>query len=84
MKVRVLYFARLRETFGLDREFLELPEGATVAVLLVTLRTRGGDWDACLAPNRAFRVAVDQDVADPDTPLREGAEVALFPPVTGG
>jgi molybdopterin converting factor subunit 1 len=84
MNVKILYFARLRETFALDRENLSLPEGASVATLLAALRERGGEWERQLAPDRAFRVAVDQDVADAATALHDGAEVAVFPPVTGG
>ena len=84
MNVQILYFARLRETFGLSSERLELPEGCNVAALLEFLRNRGGLWAGELAEGRAFRVAVDQDVADLSTPLRAGVEVAIFPPVTGG
>lgn len=84
MHVTVLYFARLREALRCDREVVDLPAGSRVADLIETLRARGGAWNAELAPGRAFRVAVDQDMADADTPLAEGAEVAVFPPVTGG
>ena len=48
------------------------------------LRERGGAWAVELAPGRAYRVAVDQQMASAGTRLREGAEVAVFPPVTGG
>jgi molybdopterin converting factor subunit 1 len=84
MNVQILYFARLRETFGLGSETLDLPEGADVAALLETLRGRGGVWAAELAAGRAFRVAVDQEVAELTTSLKPGGEVAIFPPVTGG
>ncbi len=84
MNVNLLYFARLREVFGLASETLILPEGANVDVLLDLLRQRGDVWAENLAPNRAFRVAVNQDVANGDTPLSDRAEVAIFPPVTGG
>ena len=84
MNVNVLYFARLREVFGVSAETLALPDGARVDTLMVLLRQRGDVWADNLAPQRAFRVAVNQDVAQIDTPLSEGAEVAIFPPVTGG
>ena len=85
MKVRLLYFARLREALGTDREDTTLPEGIDdVAALTAWLRTRGGAWATELAPGRAFRVAVNQDMANPGTRLADGAEVAIFPPVTGG
>ena len=47
-------------------------------------RARGGVWATELAPGRAVRIAVNHDIAQPDTPVRPGDEVALLPPVTGG
>ena len=85
MRVRLLYFARLREALGTEREEATLPEDIDdVAALTAWLRTRGGAWATELAPGRAFRVAVNQDMANPATRLAENAEVAIFPPVTGG
>jgi molybdopterin synthase sulfur carrier subunit len=83
MKINVLYFARLRETFGMATETLELAPG-TVADLLAGLRARGKPWSDELSGERAFRIAVNQDIADPDTALNDRDEVAIFPPVTGG
>ena len=85
MKVDVLYFASLREAVGCTRETLELPGGVlTAGALRDHLRARGGAWADALADTRTLRVAVEQAMAGPDTPLRDGAEVAFFPPVTGG
>jgi molybdopterin synthase sulfur carrier subunit len=85
MKVEVLYFAGLREAVGIARERLELPDGVgTAAALRAHLRARGGAWAEALAETRPLRVAVDQAMAGADAPLRDGAEVAFFPPVTGG
>ena len=85
MKLRLLYFARLREAFGTEREEVTVPEGVDdVAALTAWLRTRGGAWTSELAAGRAFRVAVNQDMAHTGTRLFDGAEVAIFPPVTGG
>ena len=84
MNIRLLYFARLREVFGLDQENLELPSSATLTDLLEALRGRGGVWAQELAAGRAFRMAVNQDIAGPDASLHEGDEVAILPPVTGG
>ncbi len=84
MKVRVLYFASLRERLGRDLEEVELAEGATVAGLLALLRARGGAWAEALAEGRPVRAARNQDMAKPGTPLAAGDEVAFFPPVTGG
>ena len=85
MNVTILYFASLRESLGVDRESVQLPDDvATAARLRAWLRARGGSWSEAFAEGRAVRVAVDQTLAAPTTPLREGAEVAFFPPVTGG
>lgn len=85
MRVEVLYFAGLREAVGTARERVDLPEGvATAAALRAHLRARGGAWAEALAETRSLRVAVDQAMAAGDAPLRDGAEVAFFPPVTGG
>lgn len=85
MKVRILYFARLREAFGTSQERPELPAGVTtLGDLLDWLRARGGVWAEQLAEGRAFRMAVNQDVAGPEVRLQEEDEVAIFPPVTGG
>ena len=83
MTLRILYFARLRERFGQAEEHLAF-DGATVADLLGMLRARGGAWAEELATGRNFRVAVNQELATPDTRLADCAEVAIFPPVTGG
>jgi molybdopterin synthase sulfur carrier subunit len=84
--VTLVYLARLREAFGRAGETLELPAtpAPTVDTVLATLRARGGAFGAELAPGRAYRVAVDHAIAGPGTVVRPGAEVALFPPVTGG
>ena len=83
--VRIVYLARLRETFGKSAENIDLPADIrTVAALLAWLRTRGGVWAHELASGRAVRVAVNHDVAQATTPIHSDDEVALFPPVTGG
>ena len=48
------------------------------------LMARGGAWASVLANGKALRVAVNQEMADPATPVKAGDEVAFFPPVTGG
>lgn len=83
MKLRVLYFARLRERFGVTEEAIEFA-GLSVADLIATLQARGGVWAEELAAGRAFRVAVNQDVVALDASIPDVAEVAIFPPVTGG
>jgi len=84
MNLKLLFFARLRETLGVSRDSFTLNAPATVADLLGALRDRGGVWATELATGRNFRIAVNQEMADLNTPLSEGDEVAIFPPVTGG
>lgn len=83
MKLNVRYFASLREALG-PGETVELPAPATVGALRAHLVARGGRHADALAPGRAVRCALDQAMADASTPLADGAEVAFFPPVTGG
>ncbi len=67
------------------RETCELPPGVdTASRARAWLRGRGGAWAAALAEGRNVRAAVDQVMVATDAPLRDGAEVAFFPPVTGG
>jgi molybdopterin synthase sulfur carrier subunit len=83
--VTLLYFARLREAFGMGSERFVLPAGcATAGDLIRALRARGGSWAQELAEGRPYRLAVNQDMARLDAVLHDGDEVAIFPPVTGG
>jgi len=85
MKVRVLYFAALREQLGTPGEEVEVPAGvATVAALRSHLRSRGGAWQLALADGKLIRMAVNQDMVQPTAAVKAGDEVAFFPPVTGG
>lgn len=83
MKLRVRYFASIREAVGQGSEALETG-AATVGALRDELIARGGAHADSLARGRAVRVALDQVMSDETQPLREGCEVAFFPPVTGG
>ncbi len=83
MKVQVRYFASLREALGTG-EGLELPEGSTVAGARDALIARGGVHAAALARGRALRSALNQSLCEESATLSDGAELAFFPPVTGG
>lgn len=83
MKINVKYFASIRETIGLSSETRQT-EAATLAQLRDELIAQGGAWADSLARGRAVRVALDQVMSDESSALAEGAEVAFFPPVTGG
>ena len=85
MKIKVLYFAALREQLGTAAEEIDLPAGvSTVAALRSHLRGRGGAWQLALADGKLVRMAINQDMAPPSTAHKAGDEVAFFPPVTGG
>lgn len=85
MEVRVLYFARLREAVGLAQEMLSVPPAVTnLGQLRAWLIGRGEPWAGAFERVQPVRIALDQVVSADDTPLHAGAEVAFFPPVTGG
>ena len=83
MRVQVRYFASLREALG-AQESIEVAAGATLGSLRDSLVARGGEHARLLARGRAVRCALDQLMADDAARLHDGAEVAFFPPVTGG
>lgn len=81
--ITVLFFAQLREALGCEQLELEAGNVFTVAQLQSQLQARGENWQKALGDERVL-VAVNQSMAKPDTPVGDGDEVALFPPVTGG
>ncbi|WP_188691769.1 molybdopterin converting factor subunit 1 [Silvimonas amylolytica] len=84
-QLELRYFARLRDALGLDAETVSVPAQVnTVRDLVAWLRQRGGEWDAQFSGTRPFRAAINQDIVSLDETLPDRAEVALFPPVTGG
>jgi molybdopterin synthase sulfur carrier subunit len=83
MKVKLRYFAALREALG-PGETVDAAPGSTLGALRDQLLARGGRHAEVLARGRALRCALDQTLADETALLHDGAEVAFFPPVTGG
>jgi len=83
MRIQIRYFASLREALG-AQETIGVDAGTTLGALRDQLIARGGEHARCLARGRAVRSALDQVMADDTAPLHDGAEVAFFPPVTGG
>jgi molybdopterin converting factor subunit 1 len=81
LRVRIRLFAIQRELAGSREVALELPATATVADAWAGLVAR----HPVLAPGRSsVRFAVNGEYAGPDTPLGDGDEVAVIPPVSGG
>lgn len=82
MSVKILYFASLKEGLGMAGESIALPaEVTTVGALRDWLVGQGRDK---LASAKNLRCAVNQDMVGLDAPVKEGDEIAFFPPVTGG
>ena len=85
MKINVKYFASVREAVGAGSESLEVPgDASTVGAVRELLVSRGGVWEEALGEKRAVRTACQQLMCGPETQVEDGAEVAFFPPVTGG
>lgn len=85
MKVKILFFAGLREQLGTSGEEVELPAGVgTVAGLRSHLKARGGAYEKAFADKSLVRIAVNQEMVSSASPVTAGDEVAFFPPVTGG
>jgi molybdopterin synthase sulfur carrier subunit len=83
MRLNLVYFAWVRERIGKDGETLDL-DALTVGEALAALRLRGENYIWALAAPERLRFALDQEFVEQQAPLREGAELAIFPPVTGG
>ena len=83
MKIQLRYFASIREAIGSGSETIDTA-AATLSVLRDELIARGGAHAEALARGRAVRVSINQTMADESAALTDGAEVAFFPPVTGG
>ncbi len=83
--LNVLYFAWVKERMGRSEEILQLPPNvATVAALASWLRDRDAVGARTFTEQSSIRVAINQEFADPSSPIHDGDEVAFFPPVTGG
>ena len=83
MKVKVKYFASVREALGQGSEVLQTGAG-TLGAPRDELVARGEPYASALARGKAVRMALDQAMSDESALLPDGAEVAFFPPVTGG
>ncbi len=83
MALTIRYFASLREALGAS-EVWDASGAATVGALRDALIARGGRHAEVLARGRAIRCALDQVMVDESAALPAAAEVAFFPPVTGG
>lgn len=84
-RVRLLYFAWLREKVGRSSEDVDLPdEVATVEGLISWLKERGPEYSEAFARPQVVRAALDKVHVKYDAALGKAREIAFFPPVTGG
>lgn len=83
LELRVRYFASIREALGRGEETLRT-QATTLGELRDELIARGGAYAEVLARQRPVRLALNQDLCHESVALVAGAEVAFFPPVTGG
>ncbi|MFT4926629.1 MAG: molybdopterin synthase sulfur carrier subunit [Phenylobacterium sp.] len=81
--IKVLFFAHLKETLDCDTLEVSADEVATISQLRHNLSEKGDVWANNLAAGKTL-AAVNQAMANEDTAIKAGDEVAFFPPVTGG
>ena len=83
--ITVLYFARLKESLNYSTEEMELPEGINTIVQLKALLARRGEaWANLFNGKQTIRAAINHTLVDNEAFVKNGDEVAFFPPVTGG
>ncbi len=83
MKVKVLYFAFIKDRLGKDEEDLELEDGVTLESLLNRLKSKYSILAKFLEAH-SFLFAVNEEIATPDTILKPNDEIAILPPLSGG
>ncbi len=86
MKIRVLFFAKVREQIGSEELSIELDNvkaQVTVQTLINALSQKSKQWHDTLSDN-SVKISVNHQLANQATVLSNNAEVAFFPPITGG
>ena len=85
MKIKVLYFSRVKEAVNYSTEDIDLPAGiSTVTALKNYLALRGDIWANLFNGKQVVRAAINHTLVDDLATINAGDEVAFFPPVTGG
>lgn len=80
--IKVLFFAHLKQTLGCESLDVEI-DMSNVADLRRLLSKRGDVWASSIGSSNTL-VAVNQSMANDESAIQSGDEVAFFPPVTGG
>ena len=88
MKIKIYYFARLKETLKFSTEDLELADDMGASLTLLKLKAhlakRSDVWQQMLLGKLKVRGAINHALVDDNAVIVDGDEVAFFPPVTGG
>ena len=85
MKIKLFYFAKVREVLGIDREEIDVESDIkTLAELVVFLKLRGSQWQSIFDMSSSYRMAVNQELVEANHIINANDEVAFFPPITGG
>ena len=84
-RVKLVYFAWVRERVGKTDEEVELPpQVATVADLVRWLKNRGEEYEYAFENEAVVRAAIDHTHVKPNAGIAGAREIAFFPPMTGG
>lgn len=84
-RVKLVYFAWVRERIGKGEEEIQLPKGVqTIAELIAHLRTLGDGYEAAFQAPEVIRAALDKTHRQHDQKIANAREIAFFPPMTGG
>lgn len=81
MKITLRLFSVARDLAGFREQAMDIPAGSRAGSILEILQSRNPKFDQW---QNALRIAVNQEYVSNDHPLREGDEVAVIPPVSGG
>lgn len=85
MSLTLRYFAWVRERVGKPEEVIEKPSGIkTVGELMAWLASRGEEYAHAFENPKVIRAAIDHRHVKPDATIEKAAEIAFFPPMTGG
>ena len=87
MRIKVLFFASLREVFDCNEKFIDIPHDGTLTPDLLLKNfsiAEKGPWLELLNKQKIVRVAINQTLVEWQSPLNDGDELAFLPPITGG
>ncbi len=81
--LNIIYLAKLKEQLATSEETIDWPGGHADALIML-LRNRGAPWKDALAPEKIYKLAVNQVIVHDNVYIPANADVAFLPPVTGG